>query len=239
MTSTAGTIERFIHEIGASRVASNERIVIGQHEIEPELYSEASTITELVQTVTAARKYGIPYHILGLGFLPQETEVAGLVIKNNCRKFDILSMKGKVQEGQTATEYVFVLAESGVGLNQVVRFTIDEGLGGLEEYLGMSGTVGDALMQNVRDEKHSDYLASHIFTLRFLSKENEEVEVSAEPFLYPLEGNMVQKSQVLPLSVIFKLIPSDKNELWKKGTQAAYERNQSDLLDPMKGNFNY
>jgi UDP-N-acetylenolpyruvoylglucosamine reductase len=148
-------------------------------------------------------------------------------------------MKGKIHEGKTETEYVFVSAETGVGLNQIVRFTIDNGLGGLENFLGMAGTIGDGLMQNVSDEKNDDYLSAHILTLRFLSKENEEVEVNAEPFLYPLAGNMIRKANALPLSVIFKMTPADKSELWKKGTQAAFERNQSDLLDPLKGNFNF
>jgi UDP-N-acetylenolpyruvoylglucosamine reductase len=224
------------------RIVADGQIQIGHQELETELYIEAATPEELIRVVSAARSGEIPYHILGLGFNPHEADkkIAGLVIKNNCRKFDMLSMKGKVsEEGQTETEFIFVMAETGVGLNQIVRYTLDEGLSGLEYFLGIGGTLGDNLMQNVRDEKHEDYLASHIFTIRFLSKENEEVEVSAEPFLYPLETNILAKKQALPLSVVFKVKPADKTALWKQGTQAAFERNQSELLDPLKGNFNY
>ena len=238
MITTADKKAGLLQVLGESRVLTNERITISGEEYDVDFYTEVSTIDDLILAVITARKQQLPFHIIGLGFSPDEQEerIEGLLIKNNCRKFDILSMRGKIEAGDEAAEYAFVAAETGVALNQIVRQTIDEGLGGLEYFLGMTGTVGDSLLENI-SHGEEDYLISHIFTLRLLTKENEVVEVNAEPFLHPFSENMIQKKHAIPLSVVFKLAPQDKNELWRRGTQAAFERNQSDLLDPLKGNF--
>lgn len=238
MTITENNKDRLLKALGATRILSNEQFSFGQHDFEAELYLEVSTPEELIRGVTLAREHDFPFHIIGNGFVPGDmTSIPGLVIKNNSRKFAILSMRGKTGQGEA--EQVFVSAETGVGLNQLVRFTIEEGLGGIESFLGESGTVGDALWHNVQYGKTQDFLTNHIFTLRVMTKENEVVEVTAEPFLYPVSQNMIEKKQVIPLSVVFSLTPADKQLLWKKGTEAAFERNQSDLTDPLKGNFTY
>ncbi len=225
-------------ELGDIRIGENETFSFGQREIEAALYIEVGTIDDLVAVITAARKHGVPFSLLGNGFTPTEDSRSdALVIKNNCRKFGILSMRGKISGNESDHEYSFVSAESGVGLNQLVRFTIEEGLGGLESFLGESGTVGDGLSRNVYYAKGNEYLSEHIFTVRFLTKENEVVEVNAEPLLHPFTVNMIEKKQIIPLSVVFAVLPSDKQVLWKKGTQAAFERNQTELMDPLKGNF--
>ena len=238
MTNIENNKERLLKAFGATRVLSDEQFSFGQQDYEAELYLEVTTPEELVVGITTAREHDFPFHIIGNGFVPGDIlSIPGLVIKNNCRKFAILSMRGKTEEG--GPEQIFVSAESGVGLNQLIRFTIEEGLGGIELFLGESGTVGDALAQNLVYEKKQDYVTGHIFTLRLLTKENEVVEVTAEPFLYPLSQHIIEKKQVIPLSVVFHLTPADKQLLWKTGTEAAFERNQFDLMDPLKGNFIY
>lgn len=233
------TKTKLLEKLGNQILKEHEVLTIGQQEFEAEFYREVSNPDELVKTVQIARELNIPVSIIGLGFSfdPSVTEIPGLVIKNNSQKFDILSVRGKIKDGQTEREQVFVSAESGVRLNQLVRYTLDEGLSGLESFLGSPGTLGDSLLINEKYEEDNEYLASHVFTIRVLTKENEVVEISGEPFLYPLAENQIKKKHVLPLSVIFQLTPGDKTDLWKKATKAAFERNQSDLLDPLKGNF--
>jgi len=240
MKITQDKIDLLRKALGETKLQQNETFSSGGKELETQLYFEAITIDELIQAITTARSLEIPFQIAGIGFFPRKDEasIEGLLIKNSCRKFAILSMRGKVDSRNDATEYAFASAETGATLNQIVRQTIDEGLGGLECFLGMAGTVGDNVVENVRSGKE-DYLSSHIFTLRILTKENEVVEVSAEPFLYPLAENIIQKKHIIPLSVVFKLVPHDKDDLWRRAKQAAFERNQSDLLDPLKGNFEF
>ena len=240
MTITAENRDLLQKALRDTRIRENEQVSLGGKDVEVELYAEVEILDDLIRVVTTARTLALPVSILGIGFFPEaeKERIEGFIIKNNCRKFDILSMRGKVETDGSATEYAFATAETGASLNQIVRQTIDEGLGGLECFLGIGGTVGDNLIENIKSGEE-DFLTSHIFTLRILTKENEVVEVSAEPFLYPLAGNMIQKKQIIPLSVVFKLIPQEKEELWRRGKQAAFTRNQSDLLDPLKGNFEF
>jgi UDP-N-acetylenolpyruvoylglucosamine reductase len=237
--TTQALPDRLRAALNTTRLKENEFFTLGSTEYEAEFYLEATTIQELASAISEARKLDIPVFILGAGFIPGDgLHIEGLVIKNNCRKFDMLSMKGSFSSGQTSREVAYVLAESGVSLNQLVRFTVDEGLAGLESFLGISGTLGDGLLANITSDD-SDFLAGHIFTITVLTKENEMMEVQAEPFLFPIAENMLIKKQVIPLSAVFKLIPAEKSELWKKATQKAFERNQEELTDPLKGNFNF
>ncbi len=241
MTNIEDKKAKLLRLLGSEQVAQNEQISVNQVDYEAELYQEVSSAEGLVKSITAAREADLPFFILGNGYIPEPgiEKIAGLVIKNNCRKFAILSMRGKISSGEGEKQQAFVTAETGVSINQLVRFTIDEGLGGLEYFLGAAGTLGDGLAQHLYYEKENDYFVSHIFTLRILTKENEVIEVNAEPFLHPFTTNMLEKKHAIPLSVVFHLTPSEKSDLWKKATRAAFERNQQDLLDPLKGNFNY
>jgi UDP-N-acetylenolpyruvoylglucosamine reductase len=238
---TTQTIDELLSAaLPAARIRVHEAVTLGTETYEAECYLETDSLQHLTAAVRVAREHTVPVHILGLGFTPQgEDEIRGVVIKNNCRKFDMLSMKGVVAAGHTAREEAYVMAESGVPLNQLVRFTVEEGLAGLEAFLGIPGTLGDGLLSHLKTGPEGEYLAARIYSLSVLTKENEVMEVPSEPFLHPLTENMFVKKQLLPLAVVFKLKPSEKSELWKKATRAAFERNQEELTDPLKGNFNY
>lgn len=239
MTKTQNISELLSSALPTGRFRANEPFTLGNETYEAECLLETDALQQLTEAVRIGREQDIPVHILGLGFTPSGAAIPGLVIKNNCRKFDMLSMKGVVASGHTAREVAYVMAESGVPLNQLVRFTVDEGLAGLEDFLGIPGTLGDGLLHHLKTEPKNVYLAEVIYSLSVLTKENDVMEVPAEPFLHPFSENMFVKKQLLPLSAVFKLTPSEKSELWKKATKAAFERNQEDLTDPLKGNFNY
>ncbi len=183
-----------------------------------EFYHEVETIDDLVKAIKAARSLGIPFFVFGSGSyvsLPDET-ILGLVIKNNARKFDKMSMTGKVRDREVGVEEVLIQAESGTLMNQLVRFTIEEGLSGLEYQLGMPGTVGGAIHTNAGYKKN--FVRESVQAIRILTEEGN-VEMHVEN----LEKYF---SDAILLSAIFHLQPEDKKQLWERGMEASEYRNK-------------
>ena len=145
MNDKAGKLEEIIGRTIA-RHESLEGHTLLKTPFSAEMYVEIAAQDVLIRTINAARSLHIPVYILGSGArIELEQDVKGLVIKNLCRRFDKASLKGTIKKNEIGVENVQVYAQAGALMNQVVRFTIEEGLSGLEYQLGLPGTVGGAI----------------------------------------------------------------------------------------------
>lgn len=209
--------QEFIGTIGRSRLKENNLA---------KLYVEVERIDDLTKLVKEARIHKIPVFIIATGShaaIPQ-TQINGLLIKNNCHKFDVFGMKGKIKEKNLGIEKVSVYAESGTNINQLVRFTIEKGLSGLEYHLGMPGTVGGAIYTNARYTPKNIYINDAVEKISILNKEGEILEVGGDYFSSRDNNQFTQADNVI-LSVVFSMHPEDKKLLWERGNQAAAYRN--------------
>lgn len=191
-----------------------------------DLFFVATNQEELVSIISEARKLKIPMFILGGGsnILIGDRGIRGLVIKNNTREIRIAGMKGKVTSG-TREGKVYVEAQSGVLFNSLVRFAIEEGLGGLEMHLGLPGTVGGALYMNSKWTKPESYVGDVVYQATILTPKNEIQAVPASYFHFGYDTSTVQKSGDIVLSVIFGLHPEKKEHLWDSANKSiAYRR---------------
>lgn len=211
-------LEQLEQKIG-KRIAHNEPLALHttlKDNTLAEYYVEVERQEDLVKAVQAAQELGMPIVVIGSGsFLsyPDET-IAGLIIKNNCRKFDKMSMRGKISGQEVGVSEVLVQAESGTLMNQLVRFTIEEGLEGLEYQLGMPGTVGGALHTDAGYKKTrvSDVLSA----IRVLTDQGEVATYMTDFKKHLTKGIL--------LSAIFRLTPADKKLLWQRGHEAVEYR---------------
>lgn len=183
-----------------------------------EYYLEVEKNDDLVKAVLAAREIGLPVLVAGTvtTLVPPGEKLAGLVIKNNCRKFDKMSLRGKISGQGLGISEVLVQAESGTLMNQLVRFTIEEGLMGLEYQLGLPGTVGDALIANegYKREKVRDCLHA----VQVLTGDGS-VMTYMDEFAKHLEEDVL-------LTAIFHMVPASKKALWERGQEAVEYRNK-------------
>lgn len=214
--------QEFINKIGNNRFKSTDLA---------KLSLEVERIEELIKITKEARNYKIPVYIIGTGSsLPtSQIQINGLLIKNNCHRFDVFGIKGKMNKDRLGIERVSVFAESGTNINQLVRFTIEEGLSGLEYHLGMPGTIGGAIFTNARYTPKNIYLNDAIEKIRILNKEGEILEVGGDHFS-SRDGREFTQADTIILSAIFRMHPEDKKLLWERGSQAAAYRNE--LLKP-------
>lgn len=193
-----------------------------------EFFYEAGTVEEMIAAVTKARSEGLPITILGGGtnVLIGDKGIPGLVIKNNTGAISIRGMKARVKAGKK-TGLVYVEADSGVLFNKLVRFTADEGLGGLEAHLGLPGTVGGAIYMNSKWTKPTSYVGDAVYQAMLLTPANETVIVDRSYFRFAYDSSTIQKTRDIVLRVVFALTPRQKDELWQVANQSIAYRRES------------
>lgn len=104
-----------------------------------EYFGEPTRTDELVGLVQRCHELGMPARILGGGsnLLIREAGVPGLVLHLSAPEFSQIKVEGPI-----------VTAGGGATLGHVISTAVREGLGGLEQLVGIPGTVGGALRGN-------------------------------------------------------------------------------------------
>ncbi len=117
-----------------------------------DFFYPAETIDELVKAVQTAINIKIPYFILGGGsnIIVSDYGYPGLVIANKTSNVAFL------------TENAQAIVDSGVYLGHLITKAAGLGLSGLEFLIGIPGTVGGAIYNNVScwDNVFGDYVRS-------------------------------------------------------------------------------
>ncbi|MBN1833291.1 MAG: UDP-N-acetylmuramate dehydrogenase [Deltaproteobacteria bacterium] len=98
-------------------------------------------LSELQQTVSYLVRENIPFFIVGKG--------SNLLIRNGGFEGILIIMRGELATIETDEENTpEVTAGGGLGLNALVTYCSQKGLGGLEFLVGIPGTVGGAVAMN-------------------------------------------------------------------------------------------
>lgn len=192
-------------------------------------FLEARETQDIIDAVTLARKHAVPFTIIGGGtnILIADKGIRGLVIKNSTSGVRFVGIRGKRNVGDSRLEEVFVEAESGVPMNKVVRFTIEEGLGGLEHHLGLPGSVGGAIAMNAKWMKERAYVGDSVYQGTVLNEKGIVEPWDRGDFHFEYGKSALSDSAVILLSVIFRCIRSDKETLWKKANESISYRRAS------------
>ncbi len=193
-----------------------------------DLFVEARVKEDIVQAVETARKCGVAFFILGGGsnILIGDKGFRGIVIRNLTKNITVRGMKGAITKG-VADGSVYVEAESGVALNALVRYTIEEGLAGLEMHLGLPGSVGGAVFMNSKWMKPPSFIGDAVYQATILTPEGEIKSVTKEYFRFSYGSSVIQKTGDIVLSVLFALKRAEKEALWKTANESMEYRRAS------------
>lgn len=194
-----------------------------------QFYLEVSTLKDLIEVVKITHKLKIPLFVLGGGsnIIVADNGIKGLVVKNNCRKFEIVSVLGRVKNKEIGYDKALIYAESGVIMNQLVRFATDQGLSGLEYQLGLPGTVGGAIFMNSNFPKKQTFVGDVVHSAKLITRDGEIKDVDKSYFRFGYDKSVLQETSEIVLSVLFKLEPMDKKILWERAMQALNYRESS------------
>lgn len=176
-------------------------------------YFEANNKKEVMEAVGLAKKLRIKFFILGGGsnILVGDKGFNGLVIKNKSKEIKILGYNGQIKDRKSKIKNVLVEADAGVLMNQLVRFTLEEGLAGLEGFLGLPGTVGGAVAVNAhwKEEVKEKRIRERVIAVK------------------EVEGVI--------LAVTLSLDKEDKKNLWEKAQKSVIHRLETQPIGPSAG----
>jgi UDP-N-acetylmuramate dehydrogenase len=195
-----------------------------------DLFVEVKTKEELVEAVRYAIESKLPYLVLGGGsnVLVSDDGFRGLVIKNKTSVVKIKGFTGGGAKGKLDLKEAIVEAESGVTANYLIRYTLDEGLAGLEDMLGLPGTVGGAVYNN---SHHLDKLfADHIIEVEVIGADGIIKKYTNAECQFAYDYSIFHKTKETILSASFQLKRGDKATLWEVATAAVKRRSSTQPL---------
>lgn len=179
---------------------------------------------DLVKAVKSAYLNQLPFFVLGSGsnVIISDQGLRGLVIINRCDQIGIVAYGGqKTKTGERGR--VVVEAEGGTHLQRLKRWTIEQGLGGLEFVDGIPGTVGAAVKLNVHDRHRPNqerYLSDVLLGATLLTPQGETKEVAKDYLEFDQKrrgwkmGSKLFESGEIVLTARFRLQKTDPETLW-------------------------
>jgi UDP-N-acetylmuramate dehydrogenase len=231
-------MDNFLTELrtnfGETRVRTDE--LLSQHSAlkvggTAKYYVELDKTDDIVKVVRLAHAAKIPFVVIGTGSrtLFFDEGYHGLVIKNNTRKFDVLSRKGKIRNNKIDVDRAYIYADSGAILNQVVRFAIEQNFSGIEDALGIPGTAGGILY----DTSTLQHVSQVLYQIQAVSYDGKIQQVTDHDLYYADSRGIMRHGKYVVLSVIFELFPGHSATLWEKGTEAIGKRNKKRPENPL------
>ena len=193
-----------------------------------DLYYIAYKSEEIIAAIKTAKSLSVPYFVIGGGtnILVSDDGFHGLVIKNESSGIKILAYKGKVHKASEETKFsdIYIEADSGVGVNRLVRYSLDKGLAGLELFLGQPGTVGGAVYINAHNMKRRVFWGEKVYQARIVKEDGTVTDVPAEYFKFDYDKSILQETKETLLSVVMKLSVGNKDKLWAEATDVVTYR---------------
>jgi UDP-N-acetylmuramate dehydrogenase len=226
--------KNIIDLLGENRVSLNEPLAahtyfkIGGP---ADLFVKANEVNQLSMLVNSCIKTKTPYFILGGGsnILVGDKGVRGMVIKNRANTIKIQKYKGKVKDKKINVEEAEVYAESGVITNLLVRRTIQEGLTGLEYFLGVPGTIGGAIYNN--SHYKNELIGDRVDRVQVVDTDGNNKMYSRDRMEFEYDSSILQKTKETVLSVTFRLRGGDADQIWKKAEKFARNRSGTQPLN--------
>ncbi len=193
-----------------------------------DIFIDAKTTDQFVSYIRMARTLQLPVFILGGGtnVLIGDKGIRGLVIKNSTRNIKIRSIVGTEKSGITAKK-AYVEADSGVLLNSLVRYTVEEGLGGLQMHLGLPGTVGGAVYMNSKWTKPIGYVGDCVYSATLLSEDGSIRDEPKSYFQFSYDYSILHRTADILLSVLFEFSKYDTKSLWDIANRSIAHRRES------------
>jgi UDP-N-acetylmuramate dehydrogenase len=191
------------------RLASYTRFGIGGP---ADLYAETSDVPAFIAALGAARTSGMPMVVIGGG--------TNLIVSDNGYRGIVLRYRGS---GLRATGEC-VTAEAGAVLQDLVDFTIERGLKGLETLSGIPGSVGAAVYGNAGAYGHS--ISERVVTVRFFDGQDVRTLDNAGCRFEYRESIFKKQKDWIVFSTDLRLDRADAGELRKIADDILKVRNE-------------
>ena len=181
-----------------------------------DLFVAVRTLAELEEAVEMAWSRNVPVLLLGGGtnVLVADAGLRGITIVNECRSYRLGS------DG-------LLVAESGVWLADIARWTVEQGWAGLEWAVGIPGTVGGATVGNAG--AYGGCMSDVVRWARILQPNGEPQQMDVEQLGYSYRMSALKQEnwrarRRIVLETAIQLTPGDREELIRKMESANTQR---------------
>ena len=223
MGDPMGGLEKLLHRL--TEAGFGERLLPGEPLCRHTSYAIggpadvcliARQLVEVRDYLRMARECCVPATVIGGGtnILVSDAGVRGLVILNECRGFH-------------GDDSGLIIAESGVLLRDLARWSVDQSLQGLEWALGIPGTVGGAVVGNAG--AYDGCIADTLCAVTLVRPNGDEERVPASSLAYGYRDSMLKREsrpghRPIVLSAEFQLAPGDPVQLARRAQYVAERR---------------
>lgn len=214
-----------IKELGRNRVKQKEPLAahttfgIGGP---ADLFYEAKTKEELIRAVKLARKFKIPYFILGGGsnLLVSDQGIPGIAIKTSNKKYAIRDTK--------------IITDAGTPLAELIKQATKNSLSGLEFAVRIPGTVGGAVWGNAGVAK--EWFGNTVEEVEVLTAKNEVKKLFRKDCRFDYRTSRFKKTKEIILQVVLKLKKGDPVKI-KKRIEAFLTRRKNQPKEKSAGSI--
>lgn len=172
-------------------------------------FFKAQSNQGLKEVIDWAQKENIPYFVLGGGsnILASDQGFNGLLIK-------VPSKNIKVKESSGSFKIVEV--DAGVSLSKLIAFAIEQGLTGLEYFVGIPGTVGGAIYGNAGWPRNQKSIGEVMVNANLLMPNGQISKKQTDWFEFAYRSSKLKNfdfKKIIILSVEFKLKLEEQNKI--------------------------
>lgn len=216
-------LEQFICELSNEKIEYKENEAMCRHTTfgiggAADVFVTPKTPCELTRVVSLAKKYSVPYLVVGNGsnLLVSDEGIEGAAIK-----------VGDWNEISHNCE--FVTCTAGVKLANLCKYCEEQGLSGLEFGYGIPGTVGGALFMNAG--AYGGEIKDVVFSAECINDDGEIITVSADNMLLGYRTSLFKNNKNIITSVTFKLSKGNRSEIRAKMDDFMGRRTAKQPLD--------
>jgi UDP-N-acetylmuramate dehydrogenase len=189
-----------------------------------DLLLEAHTSDEIVDALKLAHTHGVPVTLLGGGsnVLIGDRGIRGLVIRPRGGAISPIGDR-------------LVRADAAVTINGLVRWTINRGYAGLEDWAGTPGTIGGAVFGNAHWK--STNIGELIESVRVARPDGTILEVSADRLEFAYDSSRLKRTGEIVLRAAFRVTPgADPASLRATARESlAFRKRTQPLQSPSAG----
>ncbi len=193
-----------------------------------EVFLDLTGREEIIEVVQFCHKQKLKLTVLSgaSNVVISSDGIEGVVIRTANEEYQLLPDKIGDQR--------LVVVGAGYKTGLFVRQTIDDGLGGLEYFLGVPGRVGGAIYNNAH--YLSDLIGKHVHRVEVVTRAGEVKWLTQEECQFAYDSSVFHSTDDIILQAEFALFPGNKEksmELVKEAT--LYRAKTQPLGEPSSG----
>lgn len=209
-----------------------------------DLYAAVDDLARLERLAETAAAHAVPFTVLGGGsnILVSDCGMRGLVIANQAREFRLApaeeAAEGEARGGRSGP---LAIAAAGTALAGLARWTVKQGLAGLEWAVSVPGTVGGAVIGNAG--AHGGDIAGVLAWALVWYPDRGRVRLTADELAFAYRTSLLKQQLGAggPLPVVleaaFRLTPGDAAEIATRAEAFLARRRATQPTEPSAGSI--